>query len=356
MLDKLNEAINKLLGRFQVQPEYEEVGENLIREDFSTRGILSQDNLHEHIHIPSADISTAAGDEEDKLAAHNKFVNSQSTYTTEAANTFPDIHPEPILQEQPELPATTPTLEIPKTTNTGNILRGVAFVLAALALLIFAYVVYIYTDKILTATAPVTSGQFVFDNSLVRADNTRTMSVEPGVDRTVLKNNILQTMNSEDVKIDKVTIVVPSYLREQTQNNKKVYVSEILRADDFLFVFLPSAPLALRTVASGDYALGLTNATGKTESFLSFSVNDKVAATRELLRYEPFLPKDLKDTFKLRDFTGEATWKDLTVNNHDLHILSDNDGVILVYGFATTRAVLFAPNVDIFEKVSQRLK
>ena len=348
MLQQLNDFINGLLGKLGGKPEYEEVGENLIKEDFSQKGIINEDTASLHIKLPAPEVATIAHDE-DKVLAHKHFL--EHAQHTEA---LAEVIPTPQVAIETAAQPISPSPSI--VSHGGQVLRGVAYTFGALCLIGISYLVYQYATVYVHSKATVTQTAFVFDNSLVRADNTRTMSVEAGVSREVIHNSIVQTLRNEDLKVDKVTIVVPSYLRESTQDGKKVFVSELMRADDFLFTFAPSAPLALRTAAAGEYALGLVNVSGRAEGFVALSMNDKVAGLREFVHYEPSLYTDFKDALTLRTFTGEAKWRDVTVNNYDLRILSDADGVILVYGFATPKTMVIAPNADVFEKVSQRLK
>lgn len=356
MLEQLNKVINDLLNKFQKQPEYEELGENLIKEDFSNRGVISAENFTDHIQVstPTTNIEinpaiVSIASDEDKKTAHDKFLHTPTVETP--------IKIEEVRADAKPAFTNVQMADLPKAhSQVGNVLRGVAFTFGAVSLILLTYLVFKYANAYLDSQTPVTQTAFVFDNTLVRADNTRTMSVESNVAPEVIRNSVVQAMNNEVVQADKLTVVVPSYLRETTQNNKKVYMSEILRADDFLFTFAPSAPLALRTAASGEYAIGMVNATGKVEGFMAISMNDKVSGLREFLSYEPFMYTDLKDTLSLKTFTSEAKWRDVSVNNHDLRVLADNDGVILVYGFATPKVVVTAPNTDVFEKVSQRLK
>lgn len=346
MLEQLNNFINGILGKLGGKPEYEEVGENLIKEDLDQKGLINEDAVPLHIKLPTPEVVAIAHDE-DKVLAHKYFLEHAQHDEAPVKSTLQAVS-ESTTQSIPTL--------APINSHGGQILRGIAYTFGALCLIGISYFVYQYATVYVQSKATVTQTAFVFDNPLVRADSTRTMSVEAGIAREVIRSSIVQTLRNEDVKVDKVTIVVPSYLRESNQDGKKIFVSEVMRADDFLFTFAPAAPLALRTAVAGEYALGLVNPSGKVEGFVAISMNDKVAGLREFLHYEPSLYADFKDTLALRTFIGEAKWRDVTVNNHDLRILSDVDGVILVYGFAASKTVVIAPNTDVFEKVSQRLK
>lgn len=361
MLEQLNNFINGLLGKLGGKPEYEEMGENLIKEDFSQKGIINATTAVNHIQLPTSDILTTAQDE-DKLLAHKHSLENAKHIDIPAQALTQQSPPAEQVLTQTTATVTAQLIQQPTFSHVtapshgGRVLRGVAYTFGALCLISISYFVYHYADMYINTRATVTQTAFVFDNPLVRADSTRTMSVEAGIAREVIRSSIVQTLRNEDVQADKVTVVVPSYLRENVQDGKKIFISELMRADDFLFTFAPAAPLALRTAAAGEYALGLVNANGKAEGFVAISMNDKVAGLREFLHYEPSMYADFKDTLALRAFTGEAKWRDVTVNNYDLRILSDADGVILVYGFATPKTVVIAPNTDVFAKVSQRLK
>lgn len=360
LVDKINDFLNSLLGKMGPKATYEELGENLIKEDFSQKGILNSDS----IFIPT-DISAAAITTEPQPA--EVVVPSPDIY--EAKNTEPANHfarEKFLAQPHPETtnaPTTTtnplPTQSFATETKsqTGSVLKGVAYTFGAVLLLMLTYFVFTYAQSYFNRSVEVQSGSFVYENELVRGDSSRAVGVESGVAREVVKNNLLQTLYNEDLKIDQLVIITPTYLRESTQaDGKKAFLSETMRGDDFFFSFAPSAPLALRTISADKYALGATNASGKSEGFIAIEVSEKSAGLRELFRYEPFIYQDMKDTLKLRDLVGEAVFKNITINNHELRALTDNEGVVMVYGFAGNKVVVFTSSVDAFQHVFQRLK
>lgn len=349
MLEQLNNFINGLLGKLGKQTRYEEIGDNLIADATAQSESSKDENLPKPITIPATDIAAIAYDTE-KITAHEKFVKT---------------NPQPIDQVQPiptppisaHIPQSSPAVPLPQIGQSQHhFLRGLAYFVAALCLLGIAFLVFNMTQLYTGTSITPVQNSSVLDNPVVRSDTTRTISVETTLSQEVVRSNIFEALHKEKVDTGKLAIVVPSYLRESVQNNQKVLVSEIVRGDEFMFIFAPSAPLALRTVFSGDYAVGIANVTGKSEGFMALSVNDKVVGLRELLNYEPFMLNDFKDMLSLRTPNADATWKSVTVHNYDMRILSDLDGVVLVYGFATPKTVIFAPNVDVFEKVAQRLK
>lgn len=357
LVDKINDFLNSLLGKMGPKPTYEELGENLIKEDFSQKGILNSDSIFiptdisttktesqpAEIAVPSPDIYEAKKTESANQSAREKFLSQiQAGRTTQSTTINP-------------LPAQV--FRVDTKSQTGSVLKGVAYTFGGVLLLMLTYFIFIYAESYFNRSVDVQTGSFVYENDLVRGDSSRAVGMESGVAREVIKNNLLQTLYNEDLKIDQLVIITPTYLRESTQTDgKKAFLSETMRGDDFFFSFAPSAPLAMRTISANKYALGATNASGKMEGFIAIEVSEKSAGLRELLRYEPFIYQDMKDTLKLRDLIGEAVFKNITINNHELRALTDNEGVVMVYGFAGNKVVVFTSSVDAFEQVFQRLK
>lgn len=126
--------------------------------------------------------------------------------------------------------------------------RGIAYFLGAAFFTMLAFFVFRYAENYIYSTQTTTETRFVFDNPIVRADDSRAISLEIGAVRQTIKNTVMQILFNEEVKLGRLTIVAPSYLKEKMIDGVRSYSPEQLRGDDFFFVFAESATLALRSI------------------------------------------------------------------------------------------------------------
>jgi hypothetical protein len=215
-------------------------------------------------------------------------------------------------------------------------LRTVFYTLLSILSLISVYFIYTYSQKYIMGNIQATEQKLIFENSLIRADSSRVVSIEGGATKDAIKNVVLQALYNENVAPGKVVLITPSYLKELEIDGKRTLTPEPQRGDDFLFTFAEKAPLALRTIAGKEYAYGLINNQRENKAFLVFSVTTPQDATRELLRWENEMYNDLKQVLKLKDGAGKIAFKDLSYNNHLMRIAEDENGVVLVYGFGAS--------------------
>jgi hypothetical protein len=235
-------------------------------------------------------------------------------------------------------------------------LRAVFFGVLSILTFVSIYFIYTYSQKYIMGNIPATEQKLIFENSLIRADSSRVVSIEAGATKEAIKNVVLQALYNENVAPEKVVLITPSYLKELEIDGKRTLTPEPQRGDDFLFTFAEKAPLALRTIAGKEYAYGITNNQRENKPFLVFSVTTPQDATREILRWENEMYSDLKQVLKLKNITGQITFKDLSYNNHLMRVAEDEDGVVLVYGFGAPRVLVIAPDTETFERTYNVLK
>lgn len=270
----------------------------------------------------------------------------------------------PDFNKKPE-PKKEEVVEAPKVTNkplitTDYALRGIIFFILSVLLLIAVYLTYRYSQTFMMTGEKTKEQNLVFENQLVRADRSRVISLEAGVSKEGVRSIIVQALKNERVNNGEVSLVMPAYLRETIIDNKKELISEPQRGDDFFFTFAVRSPINLRTIASEKYAVGtLGIGSGEDQSrknFFVFSVSSPADATREMLNWENQMYYDMKEVLELREIKGELSFRDLSSNNHLFRVASDDDGVMLVYGFGGPKTIIIAPNAETFEAVYQRLK
>jgi hypothetical protein len=163
-------------------------------------------------------------------------------------------------------------------------------------------------------------------------------------------------IKNEKVRSGETTLVIPSYLKEITIDDKRTFTPEPQRGDDFMFTFADKAPLALRTIFGNNYALGVTNSGRENKTFLVFSVTTPQDATREMLRWETEMFNDLKNILQIKTIKGNIKYRDLSQNNHLFRIAEDDEGIVLVYGFGAPRTIIITTNTETFEHAYDILK
>jgi hypothetical protein len=252
---------------------------------------------------------------------------------------------------------TTKRIEEIKAIDSSNYgLKAFLYLLLTILTLSSVYFVYFYSTRYILGNVETKEQNIIFENALVRADSSRVVSIEGGATKEQIKNVVLQTLYNEKVDPGKVTLIIPSYLKEIEINGKKTLTPEPQRGDDFLFTFADHAPLTLRTIVANNYAFGETNNQRENKSFLALSVVTPQDATREFLKWENQMYADMKNILKLRDTNKEIKFKDLSYNNHQVRIAEDLDGTLLVYGFGAPRTIIIAPDTETFDKVYNVLK
>jgi hypothetical protein len=238
--------------------------------------------------------------------------------------------------------------------------RAMLFLILSFALLFGVYFVYNYALDFLETKEKASEKSFVFENPLVRGDRSRVVSLEAGSAKETVRSVLVQTLKNERVGDGELAIITPSYLRDTLVNGERKLVSEPQRGDDFFFTFAVRSPLNLRAIAGDKYAIGTAGVGNVKEegskNFFAFSVNSPADANREMLRYESQIYFDMKEVLKLRDIKGDFQFKDLGDNNHILRVGYDDDGVVLVYGFAAPRTILVTPDTQTFDFVYKHLK
>lgn len=268
---------------------------------------------------------------------------------------IPDFNKKPE-EEKPQIVEDKKIPEAPKD----YILRGIVFFVLALLLLGAVFFVYNYSDQFLKTGKVTTEQKLVFENELVRADKSRVISLEAGATKEAVRNVIIQALLNEKVSTGEVSLIMPSYLRDTIVDGERKLISELQRGDDFFFTFAVRSPLNLRTLSAERYAIGTAGVGNVEESgsknFFVFSVSSAPDATREMLRYEAEIYKDMKDILKLREIKGDFYFKDLSDNNHLLRVGYDDNGVVLVYGFGAPRTIIVAPDTATFQTVYLHLK
>jgi hypothetical protein len=334
-LDKLNLFINDTINKVNKKKIISE-GENLVTDfNFNNKASDSASDSNA-IQIPTVDILSNEKSEIKKDEAKKHFIDEGRV----------------IVQKRVEREKFIENIK----DDSKHIFKGVSYFIFALIFIFLAFLVFKYADVFINRKVNTENKTFVIDNDLIRADNSRVISIESGAKLSAIRDTVLPVMQNEEVKLGLVTVVSPSYLRQSDINGKKVFVSEAMRGDEVFFIFAQSAPLSLRAISSDKYALGVTNVLGKNENFFAFSVTDKVTATKELFAYESAMYGDFKSVFRLREATGTITIKDISINNHELRAVMDGEGMLMVYGFAGAKAIIMAPNIDTFEKAFERLK
>ena len=58
----------------------------------------------------------------------------------------------------------------------------------------------------------------------------------------------------------------------------------------------------------------------------------------------------------LKELKGEFKFTDLSDNNQLLRVGTDDDGVVMVYGFPAPRTIVIAPDTETYQAVVARLK
>lgn len=261
---------------------------------------------------------------------------------------------------QPPAPKQPVQKKIVVVKKPDYIFRGLLFGILALFMLIGVYFVYNYALDFLETKEKALEQKFVFENSLVRGDKSRVISLEAGANRETVRSILVQALKNERVGKGEISIITPSYLRDTLIDGERKLVSEPQRGDDFFFTFSVRSPLNLRTLAGEKYALGAAGITSDrdtgTRNFFMFSVNSAPDAVREMLRYENQIYYDMKEILKLNEINGEFRFKDLSDQNQLLRVGTDDSGVVLVYGFPTPRTVLVAPDTETYQFIVSRLK
>jgi hypothetical protein len=238
--------------------------------------------------------------------------------------------------------------------------RAYLFGILSIFILIGVYFVWNYALNFLDSKEKAQEQKFVFENPLVRGDKSRVISLEAGANRETVRNVLIQGLKNERVKKGEISVITPSYLRDTVVDNERKLISEPQRGDDFFFTFSIRAPLNLRTLAGEKYALGTAGITDDKDTgsrnFYMFTVNSAPDGTREMLRYENQIYYDMKDVIKLRDIKGEFKFRDSSQDNQIIRVGADDEGVVLVYGFPTSRTVLVAPDTETYLFLVSRLK
>lgn len=240
------------------------------------------------------------------------------------------------------------------------VIQGSVFLVLSVLVLTAVYMVFNYSQDFLLSGEKASERKLVFENPLVRADRSRVVSLEAGATKESVRSVVKQALVNEHVNKGEISLVMPSYLRDTVVDGERKLVSELQRGDDFFFTFSPRAPLNLKTISADKYAIGVAGvgelSQNGGQNFFAFSVSSAPDAVREMLRYEAQIYTDMKDLLKLRDIKGNLYFKDLSSNNHTLRVLYDDDGVVMVYGFAAPKTIVIAPSAEGFEMVYSYLK
>ncbi len=248
------------------------------------------------------------------------------------------------------------------------VFRAIVFGILAIFLFIGVYIVYNYALDFLDSKEKAQEQKFVFENALVRGDRSRVIALEAGANKETVRNILIQALKNEKIPMGEVSIITPSYLRDTVIDNERKLVSEPQRGDDFFFTFAVRSPLNLRTLAADKYALGTVGVTAERDTgsrnFFAFSVVSAADAVREMLRYENQIYYDMKEVLKLKlqsdgilkELKGEFKFTDLSDNNQLLRVGTDDDGVVMVYGFPAPRTIVIAPDTETYQAVVARLK
>lgn len=264
---------------------------------------------------------------------------------------------DPNAQENARFSATK-TLKPKRPTD--YVMQGTIFFVLAVLLLASVYFVYNFAADFLTDANPATEQNLVFENDLVRGDKSRVISLEAGASKESVRSVVIQALKNERVNSGEVSLIMPSYLRDTTINGQRRLVSELQRGDDFFFTFAIRSPLNLRTISAQSYAIGTAGVgdvkANGSKNFFAFSVSSPPDATREMINWEPNMYDDMHDILKLKELNGDLNFRDLSANNHLLRVGSDNDGVVMVYGFGAPKTIIVAPDADTFEFIYQHLK
>ena len=240
------------------------------------------------------------------------------------------------------------------------LLRGTVFFTLSLLLIAAIYFVYNYAQDFLVGGLAAKEQTLVFENTLVRADRSRVVSLEAGASKESVRSVIVQSLLNERVNNGDISLIMPSYLRDTIVDGQRKLVAELQRGDDFFFTFAVRSPLNLRTISAQQYAVGTAGVgdvkQNGSKNFFVFSVSSAPDATREMLRYESQIYYDMKDVLKLRDLHGDFSFKDLSDNNNLLRVGYDDDGVVMVYGFGAPKTIIVAPDAQTFQMIYSHLK
>lgn len=238
--------------------------------------------------------------------------------------------------------------------------RAAIFGILSIFLLLGVYFVYNYSLDFLETKEKVKEQNFVFENQLVRGDRSRVISLEAGSNRETVRGVLIQALKNDRVNKGEVSIITPSYLRDTWVGEERKLISEPQRGDDFFFTFAPRSTLNLRALSGQAYALGTVGVSDDnlngTRNFLAFSVSSAPDAVREMLRYENQIYFDMKEVLNLPEITGGFAFKDVSDNNQLLRVGSDDNGIVLVYGFPSPKTILIAPDVQTYMSLITRLK
>ena len=352
-LDKLNNFLNNGLNTL-LNPKSVKKGENLIKDfDFkqseqsniaSNTGSIVIPKNHEIGEMIQIEVDVNKNHAKEAFLAHGddtKPINTASARGLE----IPEIKTE----------ITNENLNLKKDFSKPKGQKPLAQILLSLILIGISFAVYKYVEFFTELPIDNAAAKESVANSFVRSDFNRSISLEPGINNDDIRKAILRAIYNEEVKPDKVTVLTPMKSRETEFQGKKIFVTEAIRGDDVFFMFARSAPIALRTISSDQYALGVANVLGKNETFFTFSVTDKIMAIKEMTGYEANMYNDFKELMRLRETSGETSFKDISINNHMLRVMTDSEGIVMVYGHGRDKKIVIAGNVDTFTKVFERL-
>ncbi len=266
-------------------------------------------------------------------------------------NLKPEIKPEVIMvNKKPMDLFVAKTLEkMPEKTSKNQNTPSFLISYFKNIILLFVCVFFLYTSFLLfkNTNYSIALKQNIetksVDNSFMRIDIFSKIDIAKNYDNLELKRKIIDILKSKDLKINQVS----SLVLESSQSN--------LSGSDAFFALTQNAPDGLRRISIKDYVVGAIGGQNANENFITFTVGPVSVAYREMIIYESAMYTDFKEFFDIRDLQGVYSFKDASINNHLLRVLSDDSGIVLVYGFTGKNTIIIAPNTETFEKVYERL-